>query len=178
MSLSGFPGGCSAIIHRTVRWANRAMVTWRQRSTVKGEQCKSEVRAESQNTSDLSDVPPDCPVQLHDKVLQRSTAPNPNDVLTWHAPNSELCHVRCVIASNGYNSGWGYKYPPTTSIQVIQVFWSPHSIQEQYHSLQDTFQRSNPLQASKSTQLLSDLREGVLCSFVDSIAFSFSFLIL
>jgi hypothetical protein len=26
---------------------------------------------------------------------------------------------------------------------------------------QDTFKRSNPFQASKSTQLLSDLREGV-----------------
>jgi hypothetical protein len=47
--------------------------------------------------------------------------------------------------------------------------------------IQDTFQRSNPLQASKSTQLLSDLREGVLCSFVALvawIAFSFSIFIL
>jgi hypothetical protein len=45
-------------------------------------------------------------------------------------------------------------------------------------SLQDTFQRSNPLQVSKSTQSLSDLRESVLCSFVAWIAFSFSFLFL
>jgi hypothetical protein len=39
-------------------------------------------------------------------------------------------------------------------------------LQEQKTTLQDTINRSNPLQASKSTQLLSDLREGVLCSFV------------
>jgi hypothetical protein len=69
------------------------------------------------------------------------------------------------IDSNGWNSGWGYKYPPTTTIQAIQVFWTPHSIQEQKTTHQDTIKRSNPLQSSKSTQFLSDLREGVLCFF-------------
>jgi hypothetical protein len=44
----------------------------------KREQCKSEVKAESQNTSDMSGVAPDCPVQLQDKGFQQSTAPNPN----------------------------------------------------------------------------------------------------
>jgi hypothetical protein len=44
----------------------------------KREQCKSEVRAESQNTPDMSGVPPDCSVQLLDKEFQRSSAPNPN----------------------------------------------------------------------------------------------------
>jgi hypothetical protein len=42
---------------------------------------------------------------------------------------------------------------------------TPHSILEQKHTLQDTSKRANPLQASKSTQLLSDLREGVFCFF-------------
>jgi hypothetical protein len=37
----------------------------------------------------MSDVPPDCLVQLEDKELQRSTAPNPNMQLTWHAPDTE-----------------------------------------------------------------------------------------
>jgi hypothetical protein len=37
---------------------------------------------------------------------------------TWHSPDSEWCSVRCTtglssvpIDSNGWNSGWGYKYP-------------------------------------------------------------------
>jgi hypothetical protein len=39
-------------------------------------------------------------VQLEDKGLQWSTAPNPNGQLTWHAPNTEQCHVRCAIDNN------------------------------------------------------------------------------
>jgi hypothetical protein len=77
----------------------------------------------------MSDVPPDCPVQQEDKRLQWSTAPNPNGLLTWPTPVSEQYHVRCTtglsgvpINSNDWNSGWGYKYPPTTIIQAIQVF--------------------------------------------------------
>jgi hypothetical protein len=40
----------------------------------------------------------------------------------------------------------GYKYPTTTSIPTIEAFTTPHSIQEQYTTLQDTNQslRSNP----------------------------------
>jgi hypothetical protein len=63
-------------------------------------------------------VPPDCPVPQEDKGLQQSTAPNPNVLLMWQAPDSEQCHVRCTtelsgvpIDNNGWNSGWGYKYP-------------------------------------------------------------------
>jgi hypothetical protein len=85
--------------------------------------------------------------------------------------------VRCAIDNNDWNSGWGYKYPPTTTIQAIQVFWTPHSIQEQKHSLQDTFKRSNSLQASKSTQLLVTWERVFSVSFVALvawIAFSFS----
>jgi hypothetical protein len=46
----------------------------------KREQCKSEVRAESQNTPDMdmSGVAPDCLLQLQDKGFQRSTSLNPN----------------------------------------------------------------------------------------------------
>jgi hypothetical protein len=49
----------------------------------------------------MSGVPPDCPVQLQDKGFQRSTAPNPNGVLTWHAPDSEQCPVRCTTGLFG-----------------------------------------------------------------------------
>jgi hypothetical protein len=133
---------------------------------------KSEVRTANSEHTGLSGVPPNCPVPQEDKVFQRSTAPNPNGLLTWHAPNNEQCHVGCTtglsgvpIDINGWNSGWGYKYPPTTTIQAIQVFSRTHSIQDQKHTLQDTIKRSNPSQASTSTQLFNDLREGVLCFF-------------
>jgi hypothetical protein len=133
---------------------------------------KSEVRVAKSECTRLSGVPLDCPVPQEDKGLQRSTALNPNDLLMWHAPDSEQCHVRCTtglsgvpIDSNGWNSGWGYKYPQPPPFKPSKFFETPHSIQEQKHTLQDTSKRSNPLQASKSTQLLSDLREGVLCFF-------------
>jgi hypothetical protein len=71
-----------------------------QQSTVvynKSEQCaskKSEQR--SQNAPDMSGVPPDCPVQLEDKGLQRSAAPNPNGLLkkvTIEAISLILLHI-------------------------------------------------------------------------------------
>jgi hypothetical protein len=62
---------------------------------------RSEVRAGSQNAPDMSGVPPDYPVQQEDKELQRSTAPNPNGALTWHALDTEKCHVRCTTGLSG-----------------------------------------------------------------------------
>jgi hypothetical protein len=35
-----------------------------------------------------------------------------------------------VALPNGWFGGWGYKYPPTTTIQGIQVSSNLHSIQE------------------------------------------------
>jgi hypothetical protein len=77
---------------------------------------------------------------------------NPNCWVTWLAHRTVFdgapdCPVRPSTAAlpNGCFGGWGYKYPPTTSIQGIQAFTIPHSIQEQYTTLQDTNQslRSN-----------------------------------
>jgi hypothetical protein len=94
----------SAIIHRTVRcgpdsvrWTNVAPVTCEQRSIAKVNIAQSEVRAESQNDRT-------CPVQLEDKGLQWSTAPNPNGQLTWHAPDIEQCHVWCTTGLSGVPS--------------------------------------------------------------------------
>jgi hypothetical protein len=57
------------------------------------------------------------------------------------------CPVRLSTAEfpNGHFGGWGYKYPSTTTLQRTQAFTTPHSIQEQYTTLQDTNQshRSN-----------------------------------
>jgi hypothetical protein len=62
---------------------------------------KSEVRAAKLERTGLSGVPPDYLVPQEDKGLQRSSAPNPNDLLTWHAPDSEHCHARCTTGLSG-----------------------------------------------------------------------------
>jgi hypothetical protein len=79
---------------------------------------KSDVRMRSHNAPDMSGLPPDCPVQLQDKGLQRSTAPNPNGVLTWHAPDSEQCPVRCTTGLSGAPS-------PTTTRIVVGAINTP-----------------------------------------------------
>jgi hypothetical protein len=109
-----------------------------------------------------------------------------NGLLTWQALDSEQCHVRCTIGlsgvpidSNSWNSGCGYKYPQPPLFKPSK----PPTLLIQYKSKgkhsKDTIKAFNPLQAPKSTQLLRDLREDHLCSFVALvawIAFSFPFL--
>jgi hypothetical protein len=164
------------VCHWTVRCTNRVMVNCAQRSTAMNSELwteqKSEIRTAKSECTRLSCVPPDSSVPQEDKGLQWSTAPNPNGRLTWQAPDSEQCYVRCTtrlsdmpINNNNWSSGWGYKYPPTTTIQAIQVFRPSHSILEHRHTLQDTIKGSKPLQVPKSTQVLSDLREDHLCFF-------------
>jgi hypothetical protein len=132
----------------------------------------------------ISGVPPDCPVPQEDKGLQWSTSPNPNGRLTWHALDSEQCSVRCTtrlsgvpIDSNSWNSGWGYKYPQPPPFKPSK----PPTLLIQYKSKgkhsKDTIKSFNPLQAPKSTQLLSDLREDHLCFFYCSCCLDFSLLL-
>jgi hypothetical protein len=66
--------------------------------------------------------------------LQRS---EPNDRVTWLAHRTMFggapdCPVRHMTeaSTNGSFGGWGYKYPPTTTLQCIQVF----SLQTSYKS--------------------------------------------
>jgi hypothetical protein len=144
----------SAIIHRTVRCAtglsgepaeqrlstrkvnsNRWIVSWQ-----KSEQ---EVR-----------VAPDCPVPQEDKAPMVESVLNPNSWVTWRCTGQGTVPVRwrtglsgAPIARslpNGYQSGWRYKYPPTTTTFSIQVFQRSHSIQELVYSLQDTFPKIKP----------------------------------
>jgi hypothetical protein len=109
----------------------------------------------------------DCPVR-HRTVrcpnlseLQRS---NPNGWVTWLAHRTVSggapdCPVRPSTDSlpNGHFGGWGYKYPPTTTLQGIQVFI--HCIQYKSSILHSKTQikRSNPLQVPNSFQRLSGL---------------------
>jgi hypothetical protein len=144
------------------------------------EQCagqKSEQR--SQNA-------PDCPVSQEDKELQRSITLNPNGLLTWQAPDNEQCHVHCTtglssvpIDSNGWNSGWNYKYPQPPPFKPFKPPTFLIQYKSKYKHYKDIIKAFNPLQAPKSTQLLRDLREDHLCSLVvlvSWIVFSFSFL--
>jgi hypothetical protein len=127
-------------------------------------------------------------VPQEDKGLQRSTAPNPNGWLTWHAPDSEQCHVRCTTGLSGVPidskvsqrlGSWleAINTPPTTSIEAIQASHTSHSIQEQRIHSKDTIKAFNPLQTPKSNLVLSDLREGVLCFFCCSCCLDCFFLL-
>jgi hypothetical protein len=95
----------------------------------------------------------DCP------VAQLSEAPTvgtqrPGDVagapdsVRWRTGQCPVRHTTEAF-TNGQLGGWGYKYPPTTTLQGIQVF----SLQTSYkssrlHSKTQT-KRSNPLPSPK-----------------------------
>jgi hypothetical protein len=68
-----------------------------------GAVCSTEFRSQSATLgyNRLFGVPPDCPLQQEDKRLQWSTAPNPNDRLTWNSPDSEQWSVRCTTGLSG-----------------------------------------------------------------------------
>jgi hypothetical protein len=132
----GFSGSHSAIIHRTVRCASGATANRAngrlQKSTVNSEQCNYARRSQSRRQKAHRTVNRTCPVH-HRTVrwptcqkLQRS---NPNVWVTWLAHRTVSsgapdCPVRPSTAAfpNGQFGGWGYKYPPTTTLQGIQVF--------------------------------------------------------
>jgi hypothetical protein len=110
----------------------------RQRSSAKvnseREQC-ADSRAESEKAHRT--VNSDCLV--HHRTVRWSLLPelqrsNPNGWVTWLAHQTVSsgapdCPVRPSTDSlpNGHFGGWGYKYPPTTTLQGIQVF--SHCIQ-------------------------------------------------
>jgi hypothetical protein len=92
---------------------------------------RAEVRAEPEGApdtlQDMSGAPPDCP------VAQMSEAPTvriqrPGDVAG--APDCPVLHATEAL-TNGSFGGWGYKYPPTTTLQCIQVF-SLHTSYKSY----------------------------------------------
>jgi hypothetical protein len=146
--------------------------------------CKSTVnsaraaRAESkQRQKAHRTVNSDCPVRHrtvrcpHLSELQRL---NPNSWVTWLAHRTVSggtpdCPVRPSTPAfpNGHFGGWGYKYPPTTTLQGIQVFQTSHSIQELVHSIQDTNRLNQSLSKSQfhSKKLVTREREFLLVFF-------------
>jgi hypothetical protein len=116
-------------------------------------------RSQSRRQKAHRTVNSDCPVH-HQTVwwphlleLQRS---NPNGWVMWLAHRTVFSgasdcsvHHTTAIISNDHFGGWGYKYPPTTTLQGIQVF--SHCIQyksSRLHSKTQT-KRSNPLPSPK-----------------------------
>ena len=124
--------GHSAIIHRTVRCASGATAT--SRTTVDCNAfnaCLHAQRSEHAQQAHRT-VYRTCPVhhrtaqRPHKSELQRS---NPNSWVMWLAHRTVSggaldCPVRPSTTSfpNSHFGGWGYKYPPTTTLQGIQVF--------------------------------------------------------
>jgi hypothetical protein len=81
---------------------------------------------------------------------------NPNGLVTWlahrtvsgGAPDYPVRHTTEAL-TNGSFGGWGYKYPPTTILQRIQVFSHQTSYKSsRLHSKTQT-KRSNPLPSPK-----------------------------
>jgi hypothetical protein len=68
------------------------------------EPTKQQSTAKSKQYVVRSQNAPDCSMQQEDKGLQRSTAPNPNRPLTWHALDTEQCPVRCTTGLSGVPS--------------------------------------------------------------------------
>jgi hypothetical protein len=112
--LLGFFGSLSAIIHRTVRCAPDMFgEPTEQRSTALNfDFCKqwtmhsAEIRSQSNKVRTHWTVR--CATGQSDaeefKGLQRSIAPNTNSLLTWHAQDSEQCHVWCTTGLSGVTS--------------------------------------------------------------------------
>jgi hypothetical protein len=97
---------------------------------------------------DLSGAPPDCPV-AHLSEAPTIGTQRPGDVAG--APDCPVCHVTEAL-TNGHFSGWGYKYPPTTTLHCFQVFSHQTSYKSyKLHSKTQT-KRSNPLPSPESLQ--------------------------
>jgi hypothetical protein len=101
---------------------------------------------------------------------------NPNGWVTWLAHRTVSggapdCPVRHTTTAppNDHFGGWGYKYPPTTTLQCIQAFTTPHTIQEQYTTLK------TQIKASNSTLVVRTCEKIDLCSFVVLVAWLASF---
>jgi hypothetical protein len=104
----------------------------------------------------------DCPVHHrtvwwpHMSELQWS---EPNGWVTWLAHRTVSggasdCPMRHTTEAltNDHIGGWGYKYPPTTTLHCIQVFSHQTSYKSsRLHSKTQT-KRSNPLPSPESLQ--------------------------
>jgi hypothetical protein len=105
-----------------------------------------------------------CPVH-HRTVLwprcQKLQRSEPNGLVTWLAHQTMSggapdCPVRHTIEAltNGSFGGWGYKYPPTTTLQCIQVFSHQTSYKSSRLHSKTQSKRSNPLPSPEPLQTI------------------------
>jgi hypothetical protein len=133
----GNSGSRSAIIHRTVRCstglfgvpAEQRLHSANGRLQLYSEtlQCATaRVEGAPDSEQDLSGAPPGCP------VAQLSEAPTVGTQWPGDMAGAPDCPVRhsTAASTNGSFGGWGYKYPPTTTLQCIQNFQPSNLIQE------------------------------------------------
>jgi hypothetical protein len=169
-SASGFWKLLSAIIHRTVRCSTglfgvpRRQRLARQRSTAKvnSEQC--ELRAQSQSRRQKAHWTVNRTYPVHHRTVrwpscQKLQRSNPNGWVTWLAHRTVSggapdCPVRpsTTASTNDHFGGWGYIYPPTTTLQGIQVF--SHCIQYKSSRLHSKTQTRDQI----LSQVLSSLQ--------------------
>jgi hypothetical protein len=106
--------------------------------------------------------------------LQQS---NPNGRVTWlvhrtvsgGAPDCPVRHTTAA-STNGSFGGWGYKYPPTTTLQCIQVF-SLHTPYKSYsiqYKTQTKEIKSSPKSGITPNNLVT--RERDFCVHLSSCA--------
>jgi hypothetical protein len=126
------------------------------------EQCNCACRSQSRRQKVHRTVNSDCPV--HHRIVrwprcQKLQRSEPNGLVTCLAHRTVSggapdCPVRHTTEAftNGHFGGWGYKYPPTTTLQCIQVFSHQTSYKSsRLHSKTQT-KRSNPLPSPESLQ--------------------------
>jgi hypothetical protein len=120
-------------------------------------------------------------VSQEDKAPTVDSAPNPNGWVTWRCTGQGPVRVRwgtglsgAPIASslpNGYQSGWGYKYPqpPQPPYSYPSMFSEDHIQYKRsiIHS-KTQYNRSNPLRVPNSFQTLSGLCERDFCVHLHS----------
>jgi hypothetical protein len=147
-------------VHQAEQWLRAPTVVYNGTGTVTSVHCVR--RSQSRRQKAHRTVNSDCSVHHrtvrwpHLSELQRS---EPNGLVTWlahrtvsgGAPDCPVRHTTTAL-TNDYFGGWGYKYPPTTILQCIQVFIHQTSYKSsRLHSKTQT-KRSNPLPSPESLQ--------------------------
>jgi hypothetical protein len=131
-------------------------------ATVNSEQCR--LHAQSQSRRQMAHRTVNRTYSVHDRTVrwprcQKLQRSEPNGLVTWlahrtvsgGAPDCPVRHTTEAL-TNGHIGGWGYKYPPTTTLQCIQVFSHQTSYKSsRLHSKTQT-KRSNLLPSPESLQ--------------------------
>jgi hypothetical protein len=118
------------------------------RGTVKRYSARLRAQKSEQAQKAHRTVNSDCPVASLSEAPTVGTQ-RPGDVAG--APDCPVRHTTEAL-TNGFFGGWGYKYPPTTTLQCIHVFSHQTSYKSsRLHSKTQT-KRSNPLPSPESLQ--------------------------